>query len=230
MKKTLRLVLARFDAMSLRERVLVYAAAGLVVVYLGNALFISPLARQKGFYDGQIVEQRAEILRLRGQIESLRSAAAQDPDAAAKVRIRQIQARIGAIDANLQGVQKKLVAPGNMSGLIQDLLRRNPRIELLGLKSLPRVPLLLRENAAPVAAPRAAQAGKSAAAGNGYKHGVEITLAGSYLDLLGYLTQLEALPWTMYWDKLSIEVEEHPRARLVLVLYTLSLDESWLTL
>ncbi|GAB4175945.1 MAG: hypothetical protein OHK0026_11580 [Rhodocyclaceae bacterium] len=231
MKKKLRLYLDRFDAMSLRERILVYAAAGLVAVYLGDALFISPLARQTAAYDSQIAAQRSESQGLRGQIDALRADARQDPDAAAKARIRAIEARLGTLDASLQGAQKKLVAPERMASLIQDLLRRNPRIELAGLRTLPRMPLVSGEaGAAEPANPAADKPARAGALQAGFRHGIEITLRGSYLDLLAWLTQLEALPWKVYWDSLAIQVEEHPRARLVLVLYTLSLDETWLKL
>ena len=65
---------------------------------------------------------------------------------------------------------------------------------------------------------------------NIFKHGVELTLRGSYFDMLDYLAQIEALPWQMYWGRLRLEARDYNRPVLTLTLYTLSLDKTWLTI
>jgi hypothetical protein len=62
-----------------------------------------------------------------------------------------------------------------------------------------------------------------------YKHGVEIVVSGSYGDLMAYLTELEQLPQKMLWNSVKLTVEEYPRARMTITVYTLSLDRAWLT-
>jgi MSHA biogenesis protein MshJ len=57
---------------------------------------------------------------------------------------------------------------------------------------------------------------------------MELTLQGSYLDLLDYLTRLEQMPVQMFWANASMDASDYPRVRLTLVLYTLSLDKDWL--
>ena len=61
-----------------------------------------------------------------------------------------------------------------------------------------------------------------------YKHGVQITVRGSYADLLQYLTALEKLPTRMFWGVAKMKVVQHPSVELTLTLYTLSLDKTWL--
>ncbi len=63
-----------------------------------------------------------------------------------------------------------------------------------------------------------------------FRHGVEITLTGSYLDMIAYMEALEALPTQLFWGKAEFEVENYPNARLTLTLYTLSMDKKWMTL
>ncbi len=63
-----------------------------------------------------------------------------------------------------------------------------------------------------------------------FRHGVEITLSGSYLDMIAYMEALEALPTQLFWGKAEFEVENYPNARLTLTLYTLSMDKKWMTL
>jgi MSHA biogenesis protein MshJ len=64
-----------------------------------------------------------------------------------------------------------------------------------------------------------------------YRHGVEITVEGSYGDLMGYLSALESLPGPrLLWGGIKLKVEKHPTVQLSLTVYTLSLDKAWLEL
>jgi MSHA biogenesis protein MshJ len=63
-----------------------------------------------------------------------------------------------------------------------------------------------------------------------YRHGVEITVRGNYLDLVDYMGALESMPTQLFWGKALLEVEEYPNSRLTLTLYTLSLDQKWMKL
>jgi len=61
-----------------------------------------------------------------------------------------------------------------------------------------------------------------------YKHGVELTVRGRYLDLLAYLKQIEALPVRLYWDKLEMTVLQPPTVTMHVTIYTISLDKAWI--
>ena len=61
-----------------------------------------------------------------------------------------------------------------------------------------------------------------------YKHGIEMTLRGRYLDLLDYLREVERMPDRVYWDKVEVSVQEYPNVTLKLTLYTVSMDRAWL--
>jgi MSHA biogenesis protein MshJ len=61
-----------------------------------------------------------------------------------------------------------------------------------------------------------------------YQHSVEITLQGSYPELLEYLAQLEKLSWQMFWGRISVDTEQYPRLRVTLTVQTLSLNKAWL--
>jgi MSHA biogenesis protein MshJ len=59
-----------------------------------------------------------------------------------------------------------------------------------------------------------------------YRHGVEMTLTGSYLDLLQYLSRLEALPVRLLWGSGDLQVDQYPTVRLRLQVYTLGAQRS----
>lgn len=63
-----------------------------------------------------------------------------------------------------------------------------------------------------------------------YRHGVEIVVQGAYADLVDYMTELEGLPTHLYWGQARLDTGVYPEATLTLTLYTLSLDQKWMTL
>ncbi|HEX5364876.1 MAG TPA: agglutinin biogenesis protein, partial [Gallionella sp.] len=62
-----------------------------------------------------------------------------------------------------------------------------------------------------------------------FRHAVQITVRGSYLELLNYLAALEKLPTQMLWGEVKFAVERHPDAVLTVTLSTLSMDKTWLS-
>lgn len=71
-------------------------------------------------------------------------------------------------------------------------------------------------------------AGGANAAPSLYRHGVEITLEGSFGELLSYLRTLEAMPQHVLWGGLRMKTTQHPTTVMTLRLYTLSRDRTWL--
>lgn len=63
-----------------------------------------------------------------------------------------------------------------------------------------------------------------------YRHGVQLVLQGSYLDMVSYMEALERMPSQLFWGKATLEAQDYPKARLTLTLYTLSLDTKWISL
>lgn len=213
----------RVDAMSLRERALIFLAAVLVLVVLMNALFIDPLLARQRKLSQEIVQTQVKTSALQAQIQTMTAAQSADPDAALHARLKQMQQEMAGADSALLDFQSGLVSPQQMPAMLQDILGRNRGLRLVSLKSLPT------ENLAEAAA--AAQSGTQTSAEAGvYRHGVELTLEGSYADLLRYLTEMEASPYRMFWGKADLSADSYPKATLTLTLYTLSLDKAWLTI
>lgn len=126
----------------------------------------------------------------------------------------------------LQSRRDRLIEPGRMAGLLEQMLNRNAKLQLVELKTLPPSPLVEKPQA-PAADPTAAQ--KPEMQKQIFKHGIQITVRGGYLDMLRYLAALEEMPAQMFWGEISLNVDKHPDAVLTLTLYTLSLDKTWLT-
>lgn len=217
------------DDLALRERVLIFAAAAFLLVALLSTLFLDPLMAQQKKLSAQITQQQEKMKEVQAQIEALieeKKGNATSPD---RERLSLLRKQIAEGDAYLQSSRERLVQPEKMAGVLEQVLNRNGHLQLINLHTLPVTPLIEEElepeeNGA--VAPQATADMQSDR--QVYKHGVQITVSGSYLDLLQYLSALEKLPVQMFWGKASMEVVKHPVAELSLTIYTLSLDKTWL--
>jgi MSHA biogenesis protein MshJ len=232
----------KIDALSLRERVMVFAAVAAAIVFVANTLVFEPmLARQKALR-AQISLERNNAMAIDAELVGLVQAHTLDPDAADRARLDAAIAEAAQLGAALRSTQRGLVAPDKMVALLESLLKGRGGLRLLSLKTLPVSGL--NEGAfnadsasepAPAApglkAPAKAEPRPAAKAPELlYRHGVELTLQGAYPDMLDYMAALEAMPSQLFWAKVKLEAEDYPRARLTLVLYTLSLDQKWIAL
>jgi len=223
-KEQWKMYAARIDALSLRERLMVFGAAILVAVYLMFALFIEPAQKREKMLAAQALQQRNELQVLQQQVQVLGKRMA-DPDGASRTRRNDLQVQIAAIDDSLKSMQHSLVPAQRMNTLLQSMLARNPRLQLVSMRTLPLSTLVEKRSGTPEAAAADKQA---LGEGNVFKHGVELRVAGSYADLYDYLQRLEKLPARMFWSRATLNAGDYPKVTLTVTIYTLSLDKAWL--
>ncbi|OIR11667.1 general secretion pathway, M protein [mine drainage metagenome] len=214
-------VVAKIDGMSLRERALIFAAAAFLLVSLIDSLFLEPLLAKQKTLSAQLVQQQEKMKEVQSRIAALIQARQADANSPLRERIRTLRQQIAEGDAYLKDRRDKLVPPERMAQLLEQVLNKNDRLKLVALVTLPVSLLIEPSPDAP-----AGQTGELER--QIYKHGVKITVRGSYADLLQYLTALEKLPAQMYWGAAKMDVVQHPTVELTLTLYTLSLDRTWL--
>jgi MSHA biogenesis protein MshJ len=212
----LRDLMDRYDQLSLRERVIVLVAALLLIALVWDSVFMGPLDRERKGRVHQIDALRAEVSGLEQSIEALVAQGAANPAKSSGATADALAAEIKELDRRLVGATSGLIEPREMSHVLEQVLARADRLKLHALRTLP---------AQTVIAPNT-QPGAPAA--QIYKHGDELELSGSYLDTLYFLQALESLPWRFFWDRIEYAVEEHPRGRVKLRLYTLGLEEAWI--
>lgn len=298
MKAQWEALAARIDALSLRERVMVFAGMVGVLTYLLYFGLLNPQHDRQKALRSKINQARNNIDGFEADIAVRAREYAADPDAPNRIRLAKVQADADTLGTSLRNMQKALVPPDRIVPLLESILRNTKRLRLVSLKKLPvagfsesvpgstqRGPVRLdapgagaseravlastkaemtaAANAAgvtppgttakmsdlkvPAGTPMAALAGAGApppapapAAGPAvpaakapdllFRHGVEITLSGSYLDMIAYMEALEAMPTQLFWGKAEFEVDQYPNARLTLTLYTLSMDKKWMKL
>jgi MSHA biogenesis protein MshJ len=219
MMARLKRLAERFDEKALQERALIFGVSAALLISLFNAFLLDPLIARQKELSLQLLEQQTKIRTLMESVQAAAQRRTADPDTTTRARFDELKRRQAALDEILRVKGRELVAPEKMSGLLEDILGRNRRLQLVSLRSLPVVAVTPAGQGSP---------GAGAASRGVFKHGVELTLKGGYLDLLQYAADLEKLPWQMYWSDAVLNAEAYPADQLTLTLYTLSLDRAWL--
>jgi MSHA biogenesis protein MshJ len=237
MKQTWLRFAARIDALGLRERILVFLCAAAVLIELMNVTLLSPLFDKDAVLSSQIAQDQSQITGMQAEMRSSVANYNRNPDAAKQALLAQAKTQLAQMHASLEDMQKGLVSPDRMTGLLEDILKQNGRLHLISLHTLPAQDVTEPEQGKAPADKAAASADATADAKSAspvasavYKHGVEIVLEGGYADMVSYMTALEGMPWRLYWGGAKLEVNDSSKLRLTLTLYTLSLDKKWLNI
>jgi MSHA biogenesis protein MshJ len=234
---------ARVEALQPRERIMAFGAAVVVLAFLANTLVFAPLSRKEASLRSTLQQQTITIGGIAADIEGKARAYGNDPNEPLRQRLGELRAETARTSEELRTMQKGLVPPERIAPLLEAILRANGRLKLVSLKTLPVT--TLTDGSTPPPAPGAPAPANGAPAAPPaapvpppvvkspdllYRHGVELTVRGSYLDMVDYMQALETLPTQLFWGKAQLDAEAYPNVRLTLTLYTLSLDPKWMKL
>ncbi len=219
----------KVDALSLRERVLIFAAAAFLLVSLVNTVLLDPLFARQKTLSAQVVQQQEKIKELHAQIEGLLQSKRAEETSPLRLRLNELHKQLAEGEAYLKERKDRLVPPENMPALLEQVLAKSGHLQLVKLQTLPVAPLVggaetkQADGEASLAGAATLYEGKQV-----FKHGVQITVRGRYAEMLDYLAALEALPTQMYWGMVQMNVIQYPVAEFTLTVYTISLDKTWL--
>ena len=203
---------ARADALTVRERILVFVTVLALVGTAWHLVLMQPLLNQADKARADIAETRARIEMANTSLQDQVLQLAQI-DITNQTRYALTQARIDQLDTELAEYSGKLIDPSEMAFVLESVLKGQTSLRLKRIRNLGAEALTAdNENNAVIL----------------YRHGLEIEVEGSYLDCLAYLEEIEALPWRFYWQFLELDVVEYPRNRIRIEVSTLSLDEEWI--
>ena len=226
MRAMLQRLAERIDAASLRERALIFIALLVLVATFMDTLLIDAQVSKEKRLRRDIAARQAEAAALQDKLGQLVRARAADPDRALRERLELVRAQTAEVETRILEEQRRFTDPRQMRAVLEEMLARNGRVTLIGMKSLATT---LITDSRPEA-PRVKRAAEAGASGERsvYRHGIELRVAGSYLDLLAYLKELERLPTQLYWGGAELGSDAYPVVTLKVTVYTLSLDKSWL--
>lgn len=221
MKQYWQKVSNRIDALTLRERVIIFLAAAMLLISAMNVLVLAPMNEEQQLIVKRVQEEQSQITRIRAEIQQKINEQTNDPDLALRGRLQALQQQKADLHQAVAGIQRGLVSPDKMPALLESILASNRQLRLVALKKLPVTNL--------VEAAGTVEGDTNASSTVGlYRHGVELTVQGGYLEMLNYFNALEGLPSQLLWGDVAFYVDEYPKATMTLTVYTLSLDKQWL--
>ncbi len=232
MKEILQRYAESIDAMALRERAMFFGAVTLVLMTLLQVFLLNPVLSRRNQLSAQIAQQEDETKVIQAQIQTLVRPSVQDQDALNRDKIARLRDQLAQLDQQFEEQQKQFVPPEKMVAMLEGVIAKNRKLQLLSLRNLP---IAGPSPGTAVPAGTAASAGTAAAAGRGtgahevFRHTVELSIKGSYFDLLDYLAALERMPQRVFWDGFELDAAQYPQSVLKLTIYTLSRERSWLT-
>jgi MSHA biogenesis protein MshJ len=208
----------KYEALSLRERVLVALAVLALAIIFWDSALMKPLTRQR-------LALNAEL-----DVASASGFTAQSTDLS-DPRQMNLQ-RAG--EAGIADKAKGFISSQRMIQVLNDVLDAQGRLRLVSIRNLPvvsLVPAMPAETGVEGAPPEVSHALVAEAGNPGqppFVHAIEIVIDGQYADILEYLEALEALPYKFRWTSLDLSTSGYPRNRVRIELSTLSLDSTWL--
>lgn len=122
-----------------------------------------------------------------------------------------LRREVQQLNDRISGITEVLIPPDTMATLLRELLGSSD-LTLVRFGALPAQPLARDDT------------GEARL----FRHQLDIELTGDFDALTGYLETIEALPWRLFWDELSVETEQYPSLRIRLKVHTLSDQEAWL--
>ncbi len=216
-------------ALSLRERLLLLLCAVLALGYVVYQLALDPLYRRSASLRETMQQQQQQIAAIDSELSQLAAAARRDPDQEVRQQLQVLQGDSTQLREKLRASQKGLVAPERMGPLLQQMISGHGTLRLLSLKTLAVQGTVDGQFA--TIEPLSTQA-PTASAPLLYRHGVQVVLQGSYLDMIAYLEALEGMPQQLFWGGAVLDAARggNTPPQLTLTLYTLSLDAKWIAL
>ncbi|EHR0920349.1 TPA: type II secretion system protein M [Vibrio parahaemolyticus] len=204
----------RFGDMSAREKMLVALCGFVTVVMLLFTLVLEPKLNQISNNERQLSNlkqsnQKTEIdiLRVKAQLKK-------DPNADIDLEISNLLTESQHLSMQLSQIIEHLVTPSQMAGVLESVLEQQSGIHLVSLQTLPSEPITEDKEASQYS--------------GYYVHPVRMELTGDYFSIANYLNKLESLSASYFWRSFSYKVEEYPKAKLVLEVYTLGSREEFI--
>ncbi|KQW43562.1 MULTISPECIES: hypothetical protein [unclassified Roseateles] len=190
----------RIDALSLRERAILFLSIVAVVALLFDTLVLSPQAARAKLRSQAQAKEAAEVGQLREQFVAASRVSASTPAAQLQTQLDAAKAERQRLDDALR--QASTVSPAEgLSVVLQRLLARQPGLVLERLTLLDDAPVALPSAAA--SSPASASAAPPSMPGMSWQ-GVELHVQGSYRDIQRYVQALEAELPALRWGEMRL--------------------------
>lgn len=218
---------ARVDALTLRERAMLFAMTAGLIIFTVFFFFLNPAHMGQKTLLMTMGSQQDNIAGVEAEITQTIVTHSTDPDAADRARLQKLRADAQALSASLTAMQQGMVPAERMTALLERILRSQRSLKLVSMRTLREGE---GEGGTQSAAPPAAAAATAPPPELLHRHGVEVVVQGSYADMVAYMEALEAMQGQIFWGGATLKTQTYPQSTLTLQVYTVNLDKKWIKL
>ena len=216
----LNVLLARFNKLRTRERLLAIAAVAVILYFIVDVALLT----------GQ--KEKIKALRQQDEANKLELASVNKTAVEAEKKAVLVSEQLSRDRAVLIEFKKQIADADalldqadatsfQVGALMKELLDTSHGMTLVSLKTLPTTifytPEIQTNASGKTDAIQPSEAHKAI-----YRHGVEVSVKSNYMVLLPYMEKLQKYPKRLFWSSAQLDVSAYPDAVLKLVVYSLS--------
>ena len=228
-------MMVAFDGLQKREQNLLFFGVPITILVVVYLLFAEPEFKKMQRLNQSTASLDKQLVLAQQSKQELLSLAELDPNTEVKAQIDSLQRRLDQLSQEFEGELSQLVSPQAMPVLLEQLFFKAENLSVLTMKSIAPEKISLNKagngnstNANAINTNAAGAQSNSPSAIPIFRHGIEITFEGSFFATRDFLAEAQNLGWKLYWQDLSYEVAEHPKAVTHLTLFTLSTSEAFI--
>ncbi len=187
MKRWWSVLAARIDALSLRERVFLFATLLVLGLLLADVLWLAPVQALHKQVTQRFAAQEVELQRLREELRA--SSGETGTGRQLRGELAQLRERIADVNQQIEAMPRAAADETPLSKVLVHFLRRHEGLVLVRTATLPA---------------------DSRGSDTLQRQGLELTVAGPYAELTRYVQTLErALP-ALRWGSMKVESQNPP--------------------
>jgi len=203
----------RINGLSLRERALLMLAIFAVTLLLWDFSMMQPLSERQETVSAELKNVRQRVTDLTGNLQQLATERGRDPNRQLTAEREALQTEIANLESRLAERHGGIATPRESVSVLASLLARRAGVDIVELENLPPGRL---ENASGNPVPGL------------FVHRVRVVIESDFQGIRNYLDRTSELPRGVFWESLNLTVEQWPRNRIELILYSVTLDDRWL--
>jgi len=221
----------KYLSISPREQYMVLFAGLMAIIFIIHSFFIEDNAIAIVKFEKNISQVTASNRSTKSSIALLEEGLSKDPNLALNQQITQYKRKLKEVDVNLLKLTSDLIDPIQMRYALLQLLKTQKGVALQSFQVIAAQPITL-SSAKTITNDNDKKRKNKTGSDLGveqaqqelvlYRHAIKIKLSGSYFQLRDYLKQLEALPWTFFWQEFNYQLKEYPVSELEVEMYSLS--------
>ena len=190
---------ARIDAMTLRERVILFVSFILIAMALAHVLWLEPTQIAHKQAVQRNAAQGVELVRLRAEL----TAVAQPVDAnkAARDELAAAESQLAEVMQSIKTLAPVGEGGPDLEKVLVQFLKAHPGLTLLGTSTMDRA-------ASPPAGATPAKGAEGNLMPGLIRRGLELRVAGSYGDLTRYVKSLEGALPNLRWGPLHLSSDK----------------------